>query len=106
MLSAIIRGRTTSCCFLTIQASPPEGLCNAARDWVGSCAITIKRRRDRTPSPVQSRTRTPPRRSGDRGGRGTPLLSVVASQAPGKLATLQGLKVLLPFQFFDHTGST
>ena len=26
-----------------------EGACNAGSDWVGSCAITIKRRRDRTP---------------------------------------------------------
>jgi hypothetical protein len=47
MLSAIIRGRTTSCCSPAIQASAAPGLCNAVSDWVGSCVITIKRRRDR-----------------------------------------------------------
>ncbi len=35
-----------------------SGLFNAASDWVGSCAITIKRRRDRTPK-VQSETLIP-----------------------------------------------
>ena len=49
MLSAIIRGRTTSCCSLAIQASNARGLCDAASDWVGSCAITIKRRREGAP---------------------------------------------------------
>src|ERR1019366_5157149 len=49
MPSGIIRGRATSCCSLAIQASTARGLCNAASDRVGSCAITIKRRPDRTP---------------------------------------------------------
>ena len=49
MLSAIIRGRTTSCCSPAIQASAAPGTCNAVSDWVGSCVITIKRRRDRAP---------------------------------------------------------
>ena len=43
----------------SISDSPPRDnslkgrLCNAASDWVGSCAITIKRRRDRTPNSVR-----------------------------------------------------
>ena len=32
-----------------IQASAAPGTCNAVSDWVGSCVITIKRRRDRSP---------------------------------------------------------
>jgi hypothetical protein len=43
------QGRTTSCCSPAIQASAAAGLCNAVSDWVGSCVITIKRRRDRAP---------------------------------------------------------
>jgi hypothetical protein len=43
-------------------------LFNVASDWVGSCAIIIKRQHDRTPK-FQSRTLTAPLRSGDRGSR-------------------------------------
>jgi hypothetical protein len=32
-----------------MQPSAAPGLCNAVSDWVGSCVITIKRRRDRAP---------------------------------------------------------
>src|SRR5450756_2930086 len=49
MLSAIIRGRTTSCCSPVMQPSAAPGLYDAVSDWVGSCFITIKRRRDRAP---------------------------------------------------------
>jgi putative transposase len=34
----------------TTQASAAPGTCNAVSDWVGSCVITIKRRRDRAPN--------------------------------------------------------
>jgi hypothetical protein len=46
MLSAIIRGRTTSCCSLAIQTFTARELCNVARGWAGSCVITIKKRRE------------------------------------------------------------
>jgi hypothetical protein len=46
MLSAIIRGRTTSCCSLAIQTSTARELCNVARGWAGSYVITIKKRRE------------------------------------------------------------
>src|SRR5262245_39058505 len=56
MSSGITRARVTSCCSLVIRISPTSrSLFNAGNDWVGSCAITIKRRRDRTPK-VQSGT--------------------------------------------------
>jgi hypothetical protein len=32
-----------------MQPSAAPGLRNAVSDWVGSCVITIKRRRDRAP---------------------------------------------------------
>jgi hypothetical protein len=44
--SEIIRGRVTSCCFLGQTIGSARGLCGAAIDWVGFCAIIIKRRRD------------------------------------------------------------
>jgi hypothetical protein len=46
MLSAIIRGRTTSCCFLGTRNRVEVGLCNAASDWEDSCGITIKKPRE------------------------------------------------------------
>jgi hypothetical protein len=60
---------------------PARGPCNAASDWAGSGAITTKRQRNRTPK-VQSRTLTPPLRSGDRGSpRNTLYYSVVPALA-------------------------
>ena len=41
--SAIIRGGTTSCCFLVTRKRIEAGLCNVASDWVGFCAITIRK---------------------------------------------------------------
>ena len=55
MPSAITRGRATSCCSLGLRTPAARDLFNAGSEWVGCCAITIKRRRDRTPK-VQSRT--------------------------------------------------
>src|ERR1700682_1102051 len=49
MLSAIIRGKTTSCCSLGTGTSAASNACNAASDWVGSCAITIKRQHNPPP---------------------------------------------------------
>src|SRR5690349_15573017 len=46
ILSGIIRGRAMSCCSLGIQTPAASSPCNVVRDWAGSCAITIKRRRD------------------------------------------------------------
>jgi hypothetical protein len=46
VLSAIIREKTTFCCSLAIQISIAKELCNVARGWVGSCVITIKKRRE------------------------------------------------------------
>src|SRR5262249_19683076 len=54
MPSGITRARVTSCCSLVIRISATSrSLFNAGSDWVGSCAITIKRRRDCIPK-VQS----------------------------------------------------
>jgi Integrase core domain len=45
------QGRVTSCCFLVPRTSTTSSsLFNAATDWVGCCAIIIKRLRDRTPN--------------------------------------------------------
>jgi hypothetical protein len=48
MLSAIIRARTISCCFLRIRKRVKVGQCDVARGWVGSCVITIKKPRELT----------------------------------------------------------
>jgi hypothetical protein len=45
------QGRAMFCCFLGICTATARGLCGAASDWVGFCAITIKRRCDRAPCP-------------------------------------------------------
>jgi hypothetical protein len=62
------RGRAPPCCSLAIQTFTARAPCNAASDWVASCAITTKRQHNRTPK-VRSQTLTPPLRSGDRGSR-------------------------------------
>ena len=46
MRSVIIRGRTTSCCFLVTRKRDEAGLCNAAKGWAGCCIIIIKKRRN------------------------------------------------------------
>ena len=46
MLSAITRGKATSCYSLGLQTAIARGRCGAASDWAGSCAIIIEKRRD------------------------------------------------------------
>jgi hypothetical protein len=46
MWSGIIRGRATFCCSLGIRIFLARGRFNVARDWVGSCVITINRPRE------------------------------------------------------------
>ena len=46
MLSEIIRGKAMSCCFPGMRTFVTRRPCNAARDWAGSYAITIKKPRD------------------------------------------------------------
>src|SRR5580700_6298079 len=102
MLSAIIRGRTTSCCSPVILASAAPDLCNAVSDWVGSCVITIKRRRVRAPN-AQSCTLTPPRRSGDREAAEDLWNPLSQLTRPVSLPTRYDLPVRPPLEFFDRT---
>ena len=53
MPSGIIKGSPTSCCSIRPRKRVVRSLCNVARGWVGSCAITIKRLRE-----LASRSRT------------------------------------------------
>ena len=46
MRSVIIRGRTTSCCFLVTRKCDEAGLCNVAKGWAGYCVIIIKKPRN------------------------------------------------------------
>ena len=43
------QGKDNVLLFPAVRASAAPGLRNAVSDWVGSCVITIKRRRDRAP---------------------------------------------------------
>ena len=67
---------------------------------MGSCAITIKRRPDRTPK-ITSRALIPPLRSGDRGKR-------LPRRCPksGPWVSFLNYRFFGPFQFFDHTGAS
>ena len=47
MLSAIIRARTTFCCFLVMSKYVEVGLCNVVKGWAGSCVIIIEKLRKR-----------------------------------------------------------
>jgi hypothetical protein len=83
MLSAIIRGRTTSCCFLAYRRLP-RGACAMPRA-TGWAPALLASRGGVTARPTPSGSipdSAPPRRSGDRGCRETPLLSSVPTQAP------------------------
>jgi hypothetical protein len=68
---------------------------NAASDWVGSCAITIKRRLDRTPQSRGSGSARKPRTA----------LCCPLSQLSrcGKLDRPMNYRFFLPLQFFGHT---
>jgi hypothetical protein len=46
MLSGIIRGKATSCCFLGIRTDIARGRYGAASDWAGFYATTIERLRE------------------------------------------------------------
>ena len=46
MLSGIIKGKATSCCFVGSPQLVAKNQCNVARGWVGCYAITIKMRRE------------------------------------------------------------
>ena len=46
MRSVIIRGRTTSCCFLVTRKRDEAGLCKVAKGWAGFCIIIIKKPRN------------------------------------------------------------
>ena len=72
---------------------------------MGSCAITIKRPRDRTPK-VQSPTLTPPLRSVDRGSRGRRFATRFPNSGPSvSLQRRINCRFFRRFQFLDHTGS-
>jgi hypothetical protein len=46
MLSGIIKGKATSCCFVGSPQLVAKNQCNVAKGWVGCYAITIKMRRE------------------------------------------------------------
>jgi hypothetical protein len=46
MRSVIIRGRTTSCCFLVTRKRDEAALCNVAKGLAGCCIIIIKKPRN------------------------------------------------------------
>jgi hypothetical protein len=46
MRSVIIRGRTTSCCFLVTRKRDEASLCNVAKGLAGCCIIIIKKPRN------------------------------------------------------------
>src|SRR5215831_10881725 len=86
MPSEITRARVTSCCSLVIRISATSrSLFNAGSDWVGSCAITIKRRRDPTPKGSIPKLRYCAMRLGNRGSRGSRFATRRPNSASGKL---------------------
>jgi hypothetical protein len=46
MRSVIIKGRTTSCCFLVTRKRDEAVRCNVAKGWAGCCVIIIKKPRN------------------------------------------------------------
>src|SRR5438128_10707915 len=106
MLSGITKGKATSCCSLAIQTSTARSPCNAASDWVGSCAIIIEKQRDRT-SKVQSEILNSDSVAaiGDRGSCGRRFATrCLNSGASVTLRHPMNYRFFRPFQFFDHTG--
>src|SRR5262245_41455118 len=104
MPSGITRARVTSCCSLVIRISAASrSLFNAGSDWVGSCAITIKRRRDPTPK-VQSWNSGSARRDWEiEQVEDAALLPVTPTLRSGKLN--RPVKYRFPtFEYFGHTG--
>src|SRR5262245_3459325 len=106
MPSGITRARVTSCCSLVRRISAASrSLFNAGSDWVGSCAITIKRRRDPTPK-VQSWNCGSARCDWEiEQVEDAALLPVTPTLRSGKLD--RPVKYSFPpFEYFDHTGSS
>jgi aminotransferase class V len=108
MPSEIIRGRAMSCCSLAIRISAAgRSLFNAASDWVGSCAITIKRRRDRTPKVQSWNTDFAILRAAI--GRSRKSRKPLCYPSPQRCALASSItcevQVLPPFEFFGHTRS-
>ena len=110
MPSGTTRARVTSCCSLVIRISAASrSLFNAGSDWVGSCAITIRRRRDRTP---KVRSRNPdsanPRPAILTSRKSSKSRKPLCYRRPNSALRLARspcqVQVLPPFQFFDHTG--
>src|SRR5262245_47353900 len=86
MPSGTTRARVTCCCSLVIRISATSrSLFNAGSDWVGSCAITIKWRRDRTPKGSIPELRFCAMRLGNRGSRGSRFATRRPNSASGKL---------------------
>src|SRR5262245_6872653 len=105
MPSGITRARVTSCCSLVIRISATSrSLFNAGSDWVGSCAITIKRRRDRTPKGSIPELRFCAMRLGNRGKRGSRFAARRPNSALRQARSPCGVLALPPFQYFGHTG--
>src|SRR5215475_13987949 len=106
MSSGITRARLTSCCSLVIRISPTSrSLLNAGSDWVGSCAITIKRRRDRTPKVQSGTVRAAIGRSRKSAKfEEASLLPIVPTRVLRQARSPCEVQVLPPCQFFGHTG--
>src|SRR2546427_10857830 len=87
-----------------------SGPCNAASGWVGSCVITIKRRRDhRRGLAMKWDVPIRPIESGPLTNREIReldafLLAEDGLEYPMDFYTFSGA-LFRPFQFFDHTGS-
>src|SRR5262249_17771225 len=106
MPSGITWARVTSCCSLVIRISATSrSLFNAGSDWVGSCAITIKRRRDRTPIGSIPELRFCATRLEIKEVAEPALLPVALTLRSGKLDCPCEAQVLPPLRYFDHTGS-
>src|SRR5262252_9739498 len=103
MPSGTTRARVTSRCSLVMRISAASrSLFNAGSDWVGSCAITIKRRVIAHPK-VQSRYSDPARCDWEiEEVAEAALLPVASTLRSGKLD--RPVKALPPFQYFGHTG--
>src|SRR5215813_6071480 len=100
MPSGITRARVTSCCSLVIRISATSrSLFNAGSDWVGSCAITIKRRRDCIPK-VQSQNSDSARCDWEIEEVAEAALLPVAPTLTRSPCEVQ---VLPPFEFFGQT---
>src|SRR5215510_3173647 len=105
MPSAITRARVTSCCSPVIRISAASRTpFNVGSDWVGFCAITIKRRRNRTPPKVQSWNSGSARCAWEIG-------EVAEAALPRVAPTLRSGDLhrpvkyrFPPFEYFGHTG--